>query len=201
MAIINYHTGNIFELVFKTKDPNALACIPHVCNVQGGWGAGFVLAISKLFPVSRGLHKSPEADYREWFKNVEDQEKPWNPPLRYGNRFELGEIQICTPNWDKSMDLGDFSGYFEIVNMLAQDGFKGNGRRPLRYSALVSCMEKIKSCILSRRLLNRNNPYNTEIHCPKFGAGLGGGNWDIIEELIEEIWVDNDINVHVYEYK
>ena len=34
--------------------------IVHVCNDLGGWGRGFVLAISKRWP-------EPERDYREWF--------------------------------------------------------------------------------------------------------------------------------------
>jgi O-acetyl-ADP-ribose deacetylase (regulator of RNase III) len=35
--------------------------IVHVCNNQGGWGAGFVLALSKKW-------KLPEQKYREWAK-------------------------------------------------------------------------------------------------------------------------------------
>ena len=27
-----------------------------------------------------------------------------------------------------------------------------------------------------------------EIHCPKFGSGLAGGDWKFIEYLINDIW-------------
>ncbi|MCB1050052.1 MAG: macro domain-containing protein [Acidobacteria bacterium] len=46
--------------------------IVHVCNDIGGWGRGFVLAISKRW-------KEPEAAYREWFKSKEN--------------FALGKVQ------------------------------------------------------------------------------------------------------------
>jgi len=35
--------------------------IAHICNDLGGWGKGFVLAISNRW-------KEPEADYRKWHK-------------------------------------------------------------------------------------------------------------------------------------
>ena len=47
--------------------------IVHVCNDIGGWGKGFVMAISKRW-------KEPEKKYREWFKAKID--------------FSLGEVQF-----------------------------------------------------------------------------------------------------------
>ncbi|CAM2802625.1 Appr-1-p processing protein [Chryseobacterium flavum] len=47
--------------------------IAHICNDIGGWGKGFVTAISKRW-------KQPEKEYREWFK--------------INKNFNLGEIQI-----------------------------------------------------------------------------------------------------------
>jgi len=38
-------------------------------------------------------------------------------------------------------------------------------------------------------------PKTTQIHAPLFGSGLAGGNWDFIEELINEIWDGYDITV------
>ena len=49
--------------------------IVHVCNDIGGWGRGFVLAISKRWP-------EPERDYRQWF---ESEPRP-----------RLGEVQFVT---------------------------------------------------------------------------------------------------------
>ena len=48
--------------------------IAHVCNDLGGWGKGFVLAISRRWP-------EPEAAYRRWHRE------------RSGNDFGLGAVQ------------------------------------------------------------------------------------------------------------
>lgn len=47
--------------------------IAHICNDLGGWGKGFVLAISKKW-------KEPEIAYRKWYREKE--------------QFGLGEIQV-----------------------------------------------------------------------------------------------------------
>ncbi len=47
--------------------------IAHICNDIGGWGKGFLLAISKRW-------KEPENEYRKGFKNDEN--------------FHLGKIQM-----------------------------------------------------------------------------------------------------------
>ena len=45
--------------------------IAHICNDIGGWGKGFVLAISQRW-------KEPESQYRRWYRDK--------------NNFQLGEI-------------------------------------------------------------------------------------------------------------
>jgi O-acetyl-ADP-ribose deacetylase (regulator of RNase III) len=46
--------------------------IVHVCNDIGGWGRGFVMALSAKW-------KEPEMEYRKWYKS--------------GDNFKLGEVQ------------------------------------------------------------------------------------------------------------
>ena len=43
--------------------------------------------------------------------------------------------------------------------------------------------------------------YDADIHCPMFGGQLAGGHWPAIEALIWELWIDNGINVFVYDYE
>jgi O-acetyl-ADP-ribose deacetylase (regulator of RNase III) len=38
--------------------------IVHICNDIGGWGKGFVMAVSKRWP-------EPEKQYREWYRSKE----------------------------------------------------------------------------------------------------------------------------------
>lgn len=59
---INYVKGDATALIAKD---GTTAIIPHVCNINGGWGAGFVLALSKKW-------KQPEQRYRQWFKDQDD---------------------------------------------------------------------------------------------------------------------------------
>ena len=68
MKEINYIKGDATSPVSKGEKT-----ICHICNDLGGWGKGFVLAISKRW-------KEPEAEYRKWY--IEK------------NNFSLGEVQF-----------------------------------------------------------------------------------------------------------
>jgi O-acetyl-ADP-ribose deacetylase (regulator of RNase III) len=68
MAKVNYIVGDATNPQTKGNK-----IIVHVCNDIGGWGKGFVLAISKRW-------KQPEQQYRAWFK-LEDN-------------FSLGQVQF-----------------------------------------------------------------------------------------------------------
>jgi O-acetyl-ADP-ribose deacetylase (regulator of RNase III) len=66
------------SLVFLKGDATAPQAkgkkiIAHICNDLGGWGKGFVLAISKRW-------KEPEAGYRKWHKERDG--------------FELGAVKF-----------------------------------------------------------------------------------------------------------
>lgn len=54
MTPIQYLVGDATN---PAVEPGKPAIIAHVCNDAGGWGAGFVLAISRQWP-------APEASYR-----------------------------------------------------------------------------------------------------------------------------------------
>ncbi|SHI42039.1 macro domain-containing protein [Aquimarina spongiae] len=88
--------------------------IVHICNNIGGWGKGFVLAISKRW-------SEPEKSYREWHRN------------RAKNDFELGAIQVI-----------QVADYIYVGNMIAQLGIKTRSKGvPIRYEAVKECLEKI----------------------------------------------------------
>lgn len=88
--------------------------IAHICNDQGGWGKGFVLAISKRWT-------TPESDYRKWHRE------------RAHNDFALGAIQIV-----------QVSSYVHIANMIGQHGMKtGSNGPPIRYEAVAQCLTQL----------------------------------------------------------
>ena len=77
-----------------------------------------------------------------------------------------------------------------VANMVAQDNVRTNigpdQKPPIRYDALMDCLLEVdKFC----------NQENATLHLPRIGSGLAGGNWKVIEALIEEI-----ISVPVYVY-
>ena len=88
--------------------------ICHICNDRGGWGKGFVLAISRRW-------EQPERAYREWYKDRAD------------NGFGLGAVQFV-----------QVEPYIWVANMVAQHGTKsGSKGPPIRYGAVAECLEKV----------------------------------------------------------
>jgi len=112
--------------------------------------------------------------------------KRWKEPeIAYHNlklcERKLGEIQIIRVEAD-----------IYVINMIAQHsiGPDKEGHPPIRYDALVSCLQKVNEFAITN---------NASIHAPRIGAGLGGGNWVIIETIITEVF--GDIAVYIYDLK
>lgn len=77
-----------------------------------------------------------------------------------------------------------------VVNMFSQDSFGYDGRRYTSYDAFVECLLKFRNHI----------PVGSTIGFPKnIGCGLGGGNWQIISTMIEEI-LGKYYEVYIYEW-
>jgi O-acetyl-ADP-ribose deacetylase (regulator of RNase III) len=108
MNNINYTKGD------ATK-PNAPGnkIIVHICNDVGGWGKGFVLAISKSWP-------EPEKAYREWFKSK--------------TNFALGEVQFVKVEDD--LWIANLVGQHKMNKDEA-------GNAPIRYEAVENGLEKV----------------------------------------------------------
>lgn len=88
--------------------------IAHVCNDLGGWGKGFVLAISRRWP-------EPESAYRQWHRE------------RSGNDFGLGATQLVQVRPD-----------VWVANMVAQRGIRsGSNGPPIRYDAVERCLASV----------------------------------------------------------
>jgi len=85
-----------------------------------------------------------------------------------------------------------------FINMICQNGEIGrNNSRPLNYFSLARCLAEVRYFI--KNTYNDSDIKTCQIHCPKFGTGSSGGNWNFISDLIEDVWVDLD--VFVYSYK
>lgn len=103
----------------------------------------------------------------------------------------LGQNQFISVLQDKQ-----YGHELFIVNMIAQNGLFGpNNPRPLNYAALTFCMHDIKN--RAKKIKNKLENSCVEIHAPKFGSGLAGGEWKFISEIINDLWLG--IPVYVYE--
>jgi O-acetyl-ADP-ribose deacetylase (regulator of RNase III) len=65
-----------------------------------------------------------------------------------------------------------------IWNAITQEGF-GAPTRNCSYDAIQTCFEQINETVPRTDVVR-------ELHIPMIGAGLGGGNWEIIREIIEQ---------------
>jgi O-acetyl-ADP-ribose deacetylase (regulator of RNase III) len=78
-----------------------------------------------------------------------------------------------------------------VANMFSQSNYGYDGARYTSYSAFRDCLIVIRNRV----------PTNKTIGFPKnIGCGLGGGNWNIVRALIEEI-LGKDYEVYIYEYE
>ncbi|MEU1211527.1 macro domain-containing protein [Streptomyces sp. NPDC005791] len=88
--------------------------IVHCCNDLGGWGKGFVLALSRRWP-------GPEAAYRRWHRE------------RAGNDFGPGAAQFVR-----------VEPYVWVANVVGQRGTRtGSKGVPVRYEAIDAGLEKV----------------------------------------------------------
>lgn len=69
-----------------------------------------------------------------------------------------------------------------IWNAVTQNLF-GKGNRFTSYDAIATCFEEVNSQISVQK---EAHGISEEIHIPLIGAARGGGNWEIIREIIEQ---------------
>ena len=85
-----------------------------------------------------------------------------------------------------------------IANMIGQDGtVSKDNAKPVKYWALAAAMIQVVGYI---EMIQEQTSNPVVIHCCKFGSDLAQGNWEFILELIREIWLENGIDVVIYEY-
>lgn len=175
---MNIITGNLFSLYPTDKK----IIIPHCCNDIGGWGSGFVVPL-------RNKWAETERRYRAWyaqktdeshlapFSNEENHEvtRYWD----HGTKFELGAVQFVPVEQNVT-----------VANMIGQHQTIRTNNKPIRYLAIADAIRKVAEVAIE---------FDAQIHAPKFGAGLAGGDWKVIEALIQEAWVDRGISVTIYQ--
>lgn len=70
-----------------------------------------------------------------------------------------------------------------IFNCITQDGFGRDGKKYVDYNAIRKCMRHINQIAKTNNFWKMGRQ---AIAMPKIGAGLGGGDWNVISKIIEE---------------
>jgi O-acetyl-ADP-ribose deacetylase (regulator of RNase III) len=111
MYIIHYTVG---DATLPQGDVSKPRIIAHVCNDRGGWGKGFVVALSQRYPEA-------ERQYRAWYAS------------RKSNDFALGATQFVP-----------VAQNLYVANIIGQHGYRTEGGLPpVRYEAIRQGLQAI----------------------------------------------------------
>ena len=107
----------------------------------------------------------------------------WEAPereYRALSTYILGDIQLVAVEED-----------VHVANMIGQHDIRKDedGFAPIRYSAIAAGLRKVNLMAGAMR---------ATLHCPMFGSGLAGGDWNTIERLLQEC---TTVPVTVYEFE
>ena len=131
--------------------------IVHGCNMLGVMGAGVAKAIKDKYPEC----------YTRYKLSLESKDKP-----------KLGDIIWYYHPWNEYESAK--RDYLWIANALTQETCGGDPTvRYVNYVAVANVF---------RIISNSNIEYNyfSDVHFPKIGAGLANGDWNIIEQIIND---------------
>jgi hypothetical protein len=165
-----------------------MVIVPHICNDIGKWGSGFVIALDRAFgPLCGNLYRFWHRE-GEWSQDMARDAMANAYVLTVDKTFELGKTLFVDTERDNPRII--------IANMIAQHDIvpAADGTPPIRYEALEACMKFVA-------VAAKVAPNLTEIHAPKFGSLRAGGDWDRIEKMIHELWVEKGLIVAVYEFE
>lgn len=167
---ITYINGDLFDFIEKPIRAENNGCsiiVPHVCNNINAFGAGFAGAVAQKYPLVKENYHLLGLKFLQ-------------------NNF--GHSQFIKVFEDKT-----YGHSLTFANMIAQNGLINNkNTRPLNYIALCKSMTIVSQYIEKKF----DKDEQVQIHCPKFGCGLAGGNWNFIEQLIIDCW--SKFSVFVY---
>lgn len=196
---IEYATGDATNPHLYHRTPNEPKLILHCCNDEGAWGAGFVMALSKVDPepqkqyqiwaLDKNFYSRKDGGYEvlesNFFSSVEHVVRP----------FVLGQIQVV-PFMNRQNDnyvvnmIGQRSIGFHQFKIQLNDAPITQTIPPVRYDCIAEGLYRTAEVA---------SKMNASVHCPRFGCGLAGGEWNRIERLIQGILIPYNIPVFVYD--
>lgn len=114
-----------------------------------------------------GVAKAIKETYPQAYQKYADQYR--------SNGLPLGSIVWC------------YTKNKIIANCITQDAFGSDGKRYVDYDAISSTMEEIDQYFLMLKANNFVSREEMKFAIPRIGAGLGGGDWEIISDIMNEV--------------
>jgi len=88
--------------------------------------------------------------------------------------------------------LGHIAGVYldnkVIFNLFTQNNYGYDGKRYVNYAAIVKAFDNLR----------KSGTVGSPIAIPKIGCGLAGGDWNFVEQLINDT-VGDDLEIWVYD--
>lgn len=129
--------------------------IAHGVNCRGVMGAGVAAGIKEKYPTA----------YSSYKKSCDEALNTT------GLQILLGKVQLVSPCKDGICN----QPLLVIANCFTQISY-GTEKRQVDYEAVAKCFATLNKRIPSL--------YEATLHIPKIGAGLAGGDWNVIEDII-----------------
>ena len=147
--------------------------ICHQVNCQGRMGSGIAKQIKERWPV---VYDQYIAAFKEREEEIVKLCGQWETQIDVSETF-LGHLQQIPVNDTQT-----------VINMFAQQWYGYDGKRYTSYDAFWACLGGIKDSV----------PKGSKIGFPyKIGCGLGGANWPVIFQMINEV-LGEDFQVYIY---
>jgi O-acetyl-ADP-ribose deacetylase (regulator of RNase III) len=164
-------SGDLIKLALNAK----FDVIAHGCNCRSNMGAGLAPQMAKAFKVNR-------FEMENWGPNINKL-----GCIDY-QTFVLGENAVWSLEDGKN---NRNEPELTVVNAYTQHNYGKNhadgNKKPVDYEAITLCMRKMNVEFKGKH-----------IGLPKIGAGLAGGNWDKIKEIIKRELKDCRVTIVNY---
>lgn len=139
--------------------------IVHGTNAQGTMGAGFAKQVKEQYPEAY-------KEYRKFCKGERYQDDPLG---------QIVTVEISPDLW--------------IINAITQRYYGRENKVYIDYEATKNCFKQVRAEVKRFTRINMDrskehirvfNSYLPEVHFPMIGAGYGGGDWKIVEFIINK---------------
>lgn len=132
--------------------------LAHGCNAQGVMGSGVAKAVRARYPKAYDVYRNKFVARGLQLGEVVEVEVPWHSDFRYRDQM------VPTKRF--------------VFNCITQNSYGRDGRRYVNYGAVESTMRYI-----NKRVADTLVP--VEVGMSMIGSSLGGGDWNIISDIIE----------------